>query len=252
MTQPFKLGLIGSTGKLGSACEQLLLHSNSWPLQLEFSINRSNYSQYKNALLSVDVILEVSRPDFAGTILTDLLALHSQSGSRSALPAVVVGSTGWSSKQNEILHEYEAQGFLLISTNFSPMVTLLNIFLKQNAHVFKHLGYSPSINEIHHVQKIDSPSGTALTFAEPLKNIGLPPKITSVREGAVIGTHVITFTSPDDILELRHEAHSRNLFARGALETATWLAQTRSNNLTGSGRFFMEDTLSANIRRRAE
>ena len=179
---------------------------------------------------TVDVAIEFTHPDSAFANVAACL--------RQGLP-VVCGSTGW-------LHHFdEAQeltkelgGSLFYASNYSVGV---NLFFHFNEYIAAKMsqfgGYDVAVREIHHTQKIDQPSGTALTAAEGILR-HFPTKTTwrnapaetpaelaiiSERAGETVGTHLVTYTSAVDTLELMHEAHSREGFALGALLAAEWL-----------------------------
>ena len=179
---------------------------------------------------TVDVAIEFTHPDSAFGNVSACL--------RQGLP-VVCGSTGW-------LHHFEEaqaltqelHGSLFYASNYSVGVNLFfhfNEYLAAKMHQFG--GYDVAVREIHHTHKIDQPSGTALTTAEGIMR-HFPEKTTwrnttaevpaelailSERLGEAVGTHIVTYTSAVDTLELKHEAHSREGFALGALLAAEWL-----------------------------
>jgi 4-hydroxy-tetrahydrodipicolinate reductase len=179
---------------------------------------------------TADVAIEFTHPDSALANITACL--------RQGLP-VVCGSTGW-------LHHFdeaksltaELGGSLFYASNYSVGVNLFfhfNEYMAAKMHQFG--GYDVAVREIHHTHKIDQPSGTALTAAEGIL-AHFPGKTTwrnapaetpaelaiiSERSGEVVGTHIVTYTSGVDTLELKHEAHSREGFAQGALLAAEWL-----------------------------
>ena len=179
---------------------------------------------------TVDIAIEFTHPDSAFANVAACL--------RQGLP-VVCGSTGW-------LHHFdEAQeltkelgGSLFYASNYSVGV---NLFFHFNEYIAAKMsqfgGYDVAVREIHHTHKIDQPSGTAITAAEGILR-HFPAKTTwrnapaetstelaiiSERAGEVVGTHIVTYTSAVDTLELMHEAHSREGFALGALLAAEWL-----------------------------
>ncbi|GGE94184.1 4-hydroxy-tetrahydrodipicolinate reductase [Hymenobacter cavernae] len=179
---------------------------------------------------AVDAAIEFTHPDSAfNNVMTCL---------RQGIP-VVCGSTGW-------LHHFsEAQalvqqtgGALFYASNYSVGVNLFfhfNEYIAAKMHQFG--GYDVQVKEIHHTQKVDQPSGTALTAAEGILK-HFPTKTTwrnepteapqelavlSERIGQVVGTHIVTYTSNVDAIELKHEAHSREGFVQGALLAAEWL-----------------------------
>ena len=152
---------------------------------------------------------------------------------------VVVGTTGWLDKLEEVKSNCtEKKQSLFYSSNYSIGV---NLFFKLNEYLAKlmngHREYNPEIEEIHHVHKLDAPSGTALSIAEQILN-QLEAKqkwvntstdnpnelgIISKRIGEVPGTHTVTYRSEADEISITHFAHNRKGFATGAVIAAEWL-----------------------------
>ena len=137
--------------------------------------------------------------------------------------AAVVGTTGWSDIRADVFAAFEAAGTPLIyASNFSLGVNALYAAVRKASALLKGAGYVPEIEEIHHIHKLDAPSGTAKTLGAIVEeSLGEKPEITSVREGEVPGIHTLTLTSECDKLTLRHEAFSREGFAKGAVVAAT-------------------------------
>ena len=137
--------------------------------------------------------------------------------------AAVVGTTGWNDIAGEVKKAFEEAGTPLIyASNFSLGVNALYAAARKAAALLKGAGYTPSIEEIHHIHKLDAPSGTAITLGELVEeSLGVKPEITSVREGEVPGIHTLTLESEVDKLTLRHEAYSRQGLAAGAVYAAT-------------------------------
>jgi len=137
--------------------------------------------------------------------------------------AAVVGTTGWNDIRADVFSAFEQAGTPLIhASNFSLGVNALFAAVRKASALLKGAGYTPEIEEIHHIHKLDAPSGTAKTLGELVeKELGEKPEITSVREGEVPGIHTLTLTSACDKLTLRHEAFSREGFAKGAVVAAT-------------------------------
>ena len=129
---------------------------------------------------------------------------------------VVCGTTGWDAQtlldEDKRLH---TRPMLVWKSNFSVGV---NIFFDINRQLAQAMSeqpqYAPSIREIHHIHKLDAPSGTAKTLAE---QIGRTAPIESVREGEVPGTHIVTWDSPEDTIIITHIAKGRQGFALGAV-----------------------------------
>jgi 4-hydroxy-tetrahydrodipicolinate reductase len=165
-------------------------------------------------LAQVDVVIDFTNAEAAVENMRSCLAL----GAR-----VVVGTTGWYDKLNEMkAMAFRKNGALLYGTNFSLSVQEL---FKMTADLAKLKGYEYEIEETHHTSKLDAPSGTALTMKEILLEAQPEAKvaITSKREGDASGLHILTATSASDKIELRHESFDRRGFAEGAVRAAEWL-----------------------------
>ena len=136
--------------------------------------------------------------------------------------AAVVGTTGWNDIRADVRRTFEEAGTPLIyASNFSLGVNALFAAAAKASALLKGAGYVPSIEEIHHIHKLDAPSGTALTLGALVENaLGEKPEISSVREGEVPGIHTLTLKSDCDELTLRHEAFSREGLAKGAVVAA--------------------------------
>lgn len=166
--------------------------------------------------------------------------------------AVISGSTGWTDRMPEMKEIcLSSHGAMLYSSNFSIGV---NIFFALNQYLAKIMNrfaqYDVDMTEIHHIHKIDHPSGTALSLARdiisgldrknswsetPLSADAL--KITAVRQGEVPGTHTVRYTSAVDKITIEHEAFSRDGFALGAVMAAEWIKNRK-------GWFTMDDMLN--------
>ncbi|MCA8831233.1 4-hydroxy-tetrahydrodipicolinate reductase [Hymenobacter pini] len=223
-----KLLLIGY-GKMGRAIEaQAIARGHQIAGIVDPSRPGTQITDFTAA--EADAAIEFTHPDAAFQNVTACL--------QQGIP-VVCGSTGW-------LHHFgEAQALsqqtgtpLFYASNYSVGVNLFfhfNEYIAAKMHQFG--GYDVQVREIHHTQKVDQPSGTALTAAEGILR-NFPAKtswrneaataphelaILSEREGAVVGTHIVTYSSPADTIELKHEAHTRDGFVQGALLAAEWL-----------------------------
>ena len=195
-------------------------------------------------LAGVDVALEFSTPATAYANIRTCLECGT---------AVVSGTTGWTERLAELQALCrERQGAMFYASNFSLGVNLLFRLNRRLAELVGRMGgYDVRIEETHHTQKKDSPSGTAITLAEEAI-AGLPGKsawvnyapgldhaahridtpaeapadavvIESVREGAVPGIHTVVYEAEDDRLELRHEIKNRRTLALGAVVAAEYL-----------------------------
>lgn len=199
------------------------------------------------AFRSADAAIEFTTP---GTAVNNILS------SFAAKVPVVCGTTGWLDALPDIKSLCDkGDGTLLYGSNFSIGV---NIFMAVNRYLAGVMNdfpeYAPSMTEIHHIHKLDHPSGTAITLADDLvekvKRIHAweepePGKtmdssklpIDHVREGEVPGTHIITWDSPVDKITISHEAKSREGFALGAVKAAEWIKDRK-------GFFTVADMLS--------
>ena len=165
---------------------------------------------------------------------------------------IVCGSTGWLDNWKEVeALVHSAGGSLFYASNYSLGMNLMFKWAEVAGQFLNSLPeYEVDIEEIHHTEKRDIPSGTAITLAEILlaqlsrkTNWELSPNpakdaigITAIREPDVPGTHTVTFTSVVDTLQMTHTAHSRNGFALGAIRAGEWLMGKK-------GVFSMEDFL---------
>lgn len=136
--------------------------------------------------------------------------------------AVVVGTTGWYDIKDEVFAAFENEGTPMIwASNFSIGVNAFFAAVQRACEVLKGQGYTPHVEEIHHIHKLDAPSGTAKSIAGIIADtLGEMPEIGAQRIGEVPGTHTAEFTSGVDKLSFTHEAFSRQGFAEGAVAAA--------------------------------
>lgn len=222
-----KIALLGY-GKMGKEIEQIAL-SRGHEIIAKIDAHNAgpeNTEQLKKA----NVAIEFSTP---ASVISNIHKCFENN-----IP-IIVGTTGWNDKQEEIKKLcLEKKQSLFHASNFSIGV---NIFFKVNEYLAKmmnnHTDYNVSIKEIHHIHKLDSPSGTALTLANNIiKNLERKNKwvenisvkrneleIISERQGEVPGTHIVKYFSEVDEIEISHVAHSRKGFALGAVLAAEFL-----------------------------
>lgn len=139
---------------------------------------------------------------------------------------VVSGTTGWTTQIEDVKREMASVGGSLFWTsNFSLGVNIVMEINKRLALIMKKYdGYSVDLTEVHHTEKKDAPSGTAIVLADQIETYyGTRPQIESVREGMVPGIHEIRYNSAVDIITLRHEAKSRDGLALGAVLAAEFM-----------------------------
>jgi 4-hydroxy-tetrahydrodipicolinate reductase len=231
-----KIALLGY-GKMGRIIEQIALSRKH---EIVLTIDHENLHELTaENLQKADAVIEFTRPD---SVLGNIDHCFN-----AGVP-IVVGTTGWHEKLNEVKQSCEeSNNALLYATNFSVGV---NIFFHINRMLAKVMNnypyYDVQVEEIHHMQKLDAPSGTAITIAEGIidnleskadwvnvlttddnaDDDNIQPNqllIESMRIDSVPGTHTVIYDSEVDTIEFKHTAHNRNGFALGAVLAAEWL-----------------------------
>jgi 4-hydroxy-tetrahydrodipicolinate reductase len=206
--------LVLGKGKTGSLVAEVARERGHGVRALDIVENRHASSLTAPNLAGVDVVIDFTAPEAALENIRAVLAL----GGR-----IVVGTTGWYAHLDAMKALAARRGgALLYGTNFSMGVQKL---FRLTAELARLEGYQFSISETHHTSKLDAPSGTAITLQQIVEAAqpGTTVEITSHRVGDAKGEHIVTATSDVDILEIRHDAHSRRGFAVGAVRAAEWL-----------------------------
>ena len=209
------LFLVLGMGKTGSLVAEVARERGHSVRAMDINENAGAAAITAPTLAGVDAVIDFTNPEAAVENMRAVLSL----GCR-----IVVGTTGWYSRLDEMKSIAQRRGSsLLYGTNFSIGVQKL---FRLTAELAKLDGYKFSITETHHTTKLDAPSGTALTLKEIIQAArpGTEIEITSQRVGDAKGEHVVTAASDVDVLELRHDANSRRGFALGAVRAAEWLA----------------------------
>ena len=226
-----KIALLGY-GRMGQAIEKIAINRGH---TIVAKIDKDNPDEAYEA----DVAINFSVPMAAYENITSAID--------KKIP-VVCGTTGWLDRLDEVETLCQQnEGAFLYASNFSLGV---NLFFELNVKLAdmmqKHPLYTASIEEIHHTQKLDKPSGTAITLAEGIPSAGnvwhliedngegVP--ITSIRKDEVPGTHTVTHRSEIDEISITHTAHNRTGFALGAIIAAEWIQNKK-------GIFSMRDVL---------
>jgi len=229
-----KIALLGY-GKMGQTIERIAIERGH-----EIVLKKDEFNTY-DGLSTADVAIDFSIPS---------VAVENISSCFHANVPVISGTTGWLAHYEEMVSLCEAKkGALISSSNFSLGV---NIFFEINEHLAKIMSkfdsYKVQMEEIHHTQKLDAPSGTAISLAKGVienskySNWTLEnPKpneisIESLRIADVPGTHTVTYKSEVDDIEIKHTAHNRDGFALGAVIAAEWIVGKQ-------GVFSMKDVL---------
>ncbi|WP_184544478.1 4-hydroxy-tetrahydrodipicolinate reductase [Mucilaginibacter sp. FT3.2] len=231
-----KIALLGY-GKMGKIIEKIAL-SRKHEIVLTIDHNNLHELTAEN-LQKADAVIEFTRPD---SVLDNINHCFN-----AGVP-IVVGTTGWYEKLNDVKQLCEeGNNSLLYATNFSVGVNIFFHINKVLARVMNNYPYyDVQVEEIHHMQKLDAPSGTAITIAEGIID-NLDAKqdwvnvlttddkdddqsvtqqellIESLRIDSVPGTHTVIYDSEVDSIEFKHTAHNRNGFALGAVLAAEWI-----------------------------
>lgn len=212
-----KITLIGY-GKMGQTVEKVaneLGHEVIHKMDIDDNPMERGFSG--EWLSQTDVLVDFSFPNAAPTNIRNAV--------KAKLP-IVVGTTGWYDRLENVKGFVESQGgACLYSSNFSLGVQILFYLARQAGKLFSRFPeFHPFVVEMHHAQKLDAPSGTALTLIKVLEeSYQSEIPVSSVRAGSIPGNHVVGFDSPVDTLTLEHTARNREGFARGALVAAEWI-----------------------------
>lgn len=224
-------------GRMGKAIEQIAI-KRSHTIVLTVDKNDKNYD-----ITKADVAIDFSIPDVAFNNISNCI--------NNNVP-VISGTTGWLNKYKDAVNLCkEKDGAFIYASNYSLGV---NIFFELNKTLAKMMSnlkqYNVSMEEIHHTQKLDAPSGTAITLAEGIiaqhnkledwkLNVGeeniIP--IVAKRIENVPGTHTVNYKSEVDTITIEHKAHNRQGFALGAVIAAEWIVGK-------TGVFTMNDVLN--------
>jgi 4-hydroxy-tetrahydrodipicolinate reductase len=234
------IGLLGY-GRMGHEVETVAVERGHI---IKLKIDIDNYDDLNpESFREIDTVIEFSSPSSAFSNILKCLEMKKP---------VVSGTTGWLNNYEEAVEAcIKNETSFIYSSNFSVGV---NILFKMNSDLAKlmqqHNEYTPSIEEIHHIKKIDAPSGTAISLAESIRKQHKSYEgwcfedsktkncivVTSVREGTVTGTHIVKWNCDIDSISLKHEAKSRKGFALGAVLAAEFIRFKR-------GVFTMNDVL---------
>lgn len=237
-----KVGVFGANGRVGKLIIDDLKESEGVSLSSVFVRNTLNYSVDSYVIVSTDIelflnscdiVIDFSLPEACETLLEASL--------KTPKP-LVIGTTGLSAHQLNLLKQASENMPILYATNMSLGVALLNKLVYQAAAALED--FDIEIVEMHHKHKKDAPSGTALTLGESAAlgrgvdldkvrvsgrdgNIGERSKdeiaVMALRGGDIVGRHTVGFYNDGEFIELNHTATSRNTFSKGAIRAASWL-----------------------------
>ena len=249
-----KIILSGCSGKMGHVITKCVENKENCEIVAGVDINKCDapypiFASFSEIDVDADVIIDFSHP----SVLASLLEYCK----KNKMPAVIA-TTGLSDEQLEKVDECYKKVAVLKSANMSLGVNTLMALLKKAAQVFAPAGFDMEIVEKHHNLKLDAPSGTALALADSMnealdneyhyvydrsqvrkqrdpKEIG----ISAVRGGNIVGEHEVLFCGQDEVIEFKHTAYSKAVFAKGAVEAAKFLKGK------AAGHYDMADVIAA-------
>ncbi len=242
-----RVGVFGANGRVGKLILDDLKHTEDISLSsvfvrnsLDFSIDPSVLvtSDIKAFLNGCDIVIDFSLPEACEILL--------EAAIETPKP-LVIGTTGLSTHQLNLLKQASEAMPVLYATNMSLGVALLNKLVYQASAALE--GFDIEIVEMHHKHKKDAPSGTALTLGESAAlgrglelnkvrvsgrdgNIGERSEdeiaVMALRGGDIVGRHTVGFYNDGEFIELNHTATSRNTFSKGAIRAASWLVDKKA------------------------
>ena len=223
MAGPLRLTLCGASGKMGAQVAALAAQDARFLLVAR--VKRSSSAQAVAAAMeAADAAVDFSAPE---------AAVRFAAAAAKAGTPFVTGTTGFSPAQRAKLAAAARRIPVFAAPNFSPAVAVMAKLCAEASRALAR--FDLAVHEVHHAEKKDAPSGTALRLAAALDR---KAQVTSHRVGDVVGEHTVTFAGPFERLEIAHHAHSRALFARGALDAAVWTVGRRR------GLYSMEDLVA--------
>ena len=242
-----RIGIAGITGRLGRLCAEEAGPLLAGGLSRTADPARSIVTDAAELAGQCDVIIDVSH--------ASLVPAHARAFAEAGC-AWVLGTTGLDGEAQQAVEEAAGRVAVLQAANFSPALTMLLSLARQLGAALPD--YDAEILEVHHRQKLDAPSGTALAIGRAvaagrdddletvrrLDQNGKRPDgaigFASLRGGQVVGEHDLRFFAADEEISLSHRALDRRVFARGALKAALWLADDRRT----PGLYGMQDVLA--------
>lgn len=235
-----KLGIAGVCGKMGRRIFELASHDRDFEVTLALErkgipqigkeLGRIRISSSPDGLFLVDVFVDFSAPEASEANL-DYVARYKK--------ALVLGTTGFNDAQIKKIEEVSKVVPVVFSPNMSVGVNVLFSLLPE---ISRRLGpgYNAEIVEAHHKAKKDAPSGTAKKMAQLLADTSKKEiPMHSIRLGDIVGDHTVIFCGNSERIEIKHQAHSRDLFALGALKAAKWVSNK------SPGLYSMQDVLNS-------
>lgn len=212
-----RVALIGM-GRMGAALDGLAVSHNCEVVARIDADNANGADITTETLGGAHVAIEFTVPE---------AAIDNAFRCMQAGVPVVIGTTGWYDQLSALQEGARTYGGrVLWSPNFSPGVQLMLALSEAAGRLFQRTPtFDSHLVETHHTAKLDAPSGTAIAIRDRVeRSLGRAVPVTSVRVGAVPGTHELLFDAPYEQIRITHEARDRRVFADGALVAARWLA----------------------------
>lgn len=231
--------LRGCNGKMGQVITQMVEEDENAVIVagIDVSVNRVNkypvYYSFLQCNVKADVIIDFSSPANLG----EMLDFARQQG-----VGIVLCTTGFSRDELALIEEASHEVPILRSANMSMGINLISKLIREAAKLLTDAGFDIEIVERHHNKKVDAPSGTALALADAIndaldheyeykfdrsgereernkKEIGF----STVRGGTIVGEHEVIFAGTDEVIEIKHTAYSKAIFAKGAIQASKFL-----------------------------
>lgn len=232
--------LCGCNGRMGHVIRNLVSEHEDMSIVAGVDVTDGDgslpvYRYAKDVTQKADVIIDFSSPKAIDDGMLDFAVSNNI--------AVVLCTTGFSAEQLQLIDEASKKIAILRSANMSLGINVMAKLISEAARILGNNGYDIEMVERHHNQKLDAPSGTALLLADAMKKEldgdyeyvydrsdrrEKRPKneigISSVRGGSIVGDHEVIFAGLDEVIEIKHTAYSRAVFAKGAVNAAYFLA----------------------------
>ena len=248
MKKIIKVTIVGGLGRMGRIIAKKIRNNKKFKLNNIIDEKDKPSAENIKIIKKTDVIIDFSRPNGTMQIIKIANRLKKK---------IVIGTTGFTKKQNNLIKNYSKKIAIFKSGNMSLGINLLEYIVNILSNKIPN-NYKIGINDDHHKRKVDYPSGTALMLAKAVSN-GRNKSLESMkgkiflnkkgnllnnkinffitRKGNTIGKHSVIFNNKIENIELKHTAFSRELFAEGALDAAIWISKKNK------GLFNMQDML---------
>lgn len=232
-THPASILLVGASGAMGARIDALATDDARFEIAARIDHARPHAAARDITPQKREIVVDFSH----FSAIPDSIGL-----ARDRAAPLLVGTTGLEQTHLEALAQLAENVPVLVAPNTSVGCVVLVQMVRKIADALGE-NFFPSIVEWHRSGKVDAPSGTANALRNAIDNAAgddsrfAPLGVASVRAGAIVGEHTVRFDGPDETIEIAHRAHSRDLFARGALRAAAWLVDQKP------GRYGMADAL---------